>query len=344
MELRNLEKRLKEGTNDRGKSLLNHKHEFRMFDIYYVIIRNILLLIRKQNSIDKTKMYCYNTDKCTTTLQEKVNMREEFEGLESGEIAEIIFHEEYIISKKQLFEALGRYVKKAKSKKGVSIFKECSSTFKNVYLDLLMEFYNEVKQTPLFEELEPYWFYSFKIDEAGATLSLCHANNLGVDIEDEYIDSISIDACFELVTKKARVLSVEEYAEKYSVSVGTVRQWIRRAKIRGADKTASGWRISELCEVREGKYTTGNYYFDSSTILSKDYPFLAKCESINIGQNSDCAELFDISLWGKEIEDYIEIQMNRQEREKFELFLITHPEVRSSKKIFVESDLNCEMY
>ena len=271
-------------------------------------------------------------------------MREEFEGLDSCDIAEIIFHEEYIISKKQLLESLGRYVKKAKSKKGVSIFKECSSTFKNVYLDLLMEFYNEVKQTPLFEELEPYWFYSFKIDEAGATLSLCHANNLGVDIEDEYIDSISIDACFELVTKKARVLSVEEYAEKYSVSVGTVRQWIRRAKIRGADKTASGWRISELCEVREGKYTPGHYRFDSGLIISNEYPFLEKCSSINVWQDSDCAELFNITLWGKESNEYIDIKMNRQEREKFELFLITHPDVRVSKRTFVESDLNCEGY
>lgn len=273
-------------------------------------------------------------------------MREEFEGLDSSDIADIIFHETYITSKEQLVESLGRYVKKAKSKKGLPVFNECSSTFKKVYLELLTEFYNEVRKTPLFEKLEPYWFYSFRIDENGAILFLCHVPRygLGVDLEGEYIDSISYDACFELVTKKARVLSVEEYAENYGVSVGTVRQWIRRAKIRGAVKTASGWRISELCEVRERKYTTGGYYCDYGAIISKEYPFLEKCDSIIIEQNSECAELFDISLWGKNDEDYIDFQMNRQEREKFELFLITHPDVSSSIRVFVESDLNCEVY
>lgn len=271
-------------------------------------------------------------------------MREEFEGMDTYDIADIIFHETYITSKAQLFDALGRYLKKAKSKKGLPIFKECSDAFKKVYLELLTEFYHEVHKTPLFDNLEPYWFYSFRIDENGAILFLCHAHDLGVNEEDEYIDSISCDACFELVEKKARVLTVEEYADNYGVSVGTVRQWIRRAKIRGAVKTASGWRISELCEVKERKYTTGRYYCDYGTIISKEYPFLEKCDAIIITQNSECAEVFDISLWGRNDEDDIEFQMNRQEREKFELFLITHPEVSSSIRVFVESDIDGEVY
>ena len=49
-------------------------------------------------------------------------MREEFEGMDTYDIADIIFHETYITSKAQLFDALGRYLKKAKSKKGLPIF------------------------------------------------------------------------------------------------------------------------------------------------------------------------------------------------------------------------------
>lgn len=271
-------------------------------------------------------------------------MREEFEGMDSCEIAEIIFNENYIRTKNQLLDALGRYVKKAKSQKGLPIFEERSNGFKKVYLNLLLEFYDEVQTTPLFETLEPKWYYSFRIDETGASLSLNHASSLGIDEEEHYIDYIYNDACFELVTKTAKMLSVEEYAENYGVSVGTVRQWIRRAKIRGAVKTASGWRISELCEVRERKYSPGSYYYQQGSVKTDTYPFLYNRSQVDIKQDTECSEVFHITLYGDDEDDYTELQMSRQEREKFELFLISHPDVTTGRRVFVESDSNCEVY
>ena len=54
---------------------------------------------------------------------------------------------------------------------------------------------------------------------------------------------------FELVTVPSALLSVEEYAAVYNVSVTTVRQWIRRGKIRSAIKNGCEWSIPELAAV-----------------------------------------------------------------------------------------------
>ena len=292
-------------------------------------------------------MYCYNTVKCIATIREEDAMREEFEGTELCEYDEReVFDNDYITTKAELLEALGRYVKKAKSDEGLDIFQERSEGFKKAYLKILNEFYEAVLKTKLFEELEPWWFYSFSIDEKGASLHLQYAEYVSVDQKEGYIDSMFIGEDFELVTKEAKMLSVEQYAENYGVSVGTVRQWIRRAKIRGAVKTGTGWRISELCAVRKRKYSPGRYYFAEGSVISEEYPFLNQCGQVSIRQDVERAELFHITYYGENEEDYGELQMNRQEREKFELFLNSHPEVQTEMgtTVFIDAAINGEVY
>ena len=62
-----------------------------------------------------------------------------------------------------------------------------------------------------------------------------YCDELILDDEGE-IDSTSSSNSIIIVEEKCLYLSVEEYAKVYDVKPTTVRQWIRRGKIRNAKK------------------------------------------------------------------------------------------------------------
>ena len=67
------------------------------------------------------------------------------------------------------------------------------------------------------------------------------------------------DEDFTIHQTNARLLSLEEYGGVYGVAADTVRQWIRRGKIRSAVKLGSEWRIPEIAEVGGRGYEIGTY-------------------------------------------------------------------------------------
>lgn len=54
--------------------------------------------------------------------------------------------------------------------------KKHSAAFYYAYSNLLDLFYKKIEKAVLFERLEDYWFYSFGISYAGASLSIVHAS------------------------------------------------------------------------------------------------------------------------------------------------------------------------
>ena len=115
---------------------------------------------------------------------------------------------------------------------------------------LLEEFKDQVEKTVLFEDLEPFWSYSYTIEETGIHLDLEHCFHVGFQ-DDGYPIKEWIDQEFRLIDVKSKLLTVEEYGERYGVGPGTVRQWIRRGKIRSAMKAGKEWRIPELVEMKQ---------------------------------------------------------------------------------------------
>ena len=65
-----------------------------------------------------------------------------------------------------------------------------------------------------------------------------HMTQFEVD-EDEEIRNRKIDAAYKLISVKPKSFSVEDYAKFYKVEQGTVRQWIRRGKLRTAYKVGT---------------------------------------------------------------------------------------------------------
>lgn len=218
-----------------------------------------------------------------------------------------------------------------------------TESFWKQYLSLLKRFQHEIKNTILFMDLEDYWCYSYEINELGAKLRLEYISNVDYDDFDENGEPTSISVTpgqtFELVTVSSALLSVEEYAAVYKVSVTTVRQWIRRGKIRSAIKSGREWSIPELVEVSGRGYQSGSYSWTCHlSDLPEEFAFLADAQGIFICQNKEHKDFFDITLSSKSLGSAQKFQMSTVDKEKLELMLISHPLVKAYiKPIFSRS-------
>ena len=204
-----------------------------------------------------------------------------------------------------------------------------TESFWRQYLNLLRRFQHEVENTILFVELEDYWCYSYEINELGAKLNLEYISDVDYNDFDEDGEPTSISVTpgqtFELVKVPSALLTVEEYATIYNVGVTTVRQWIRRGKIRSAIKNGREWSIPELAEVSGRGYQSGSYSWTCHlNDLPDEFAFLNEAQSVFICQNKENKDLYDISVGIKQ-----KVHMSTADKERLELMLISHPLVKA---------------
>ena len=135
-----------------------------------------------------------------------------------------------------------------------------------------------------------------------------------------------------LAQVKCAYLTVEQYAEKYDVTVTAVRQWIRRGKLRSAVKMGRDWLIPELADRPQRGYEPVTYSWQYlSDALLEEYPFLDQCCELHIMRSERERAMFQAVLLNKYGKVYEKLRMGIKEREKLELALISQPEVEAEE-------------
>ena len=126
--------------------------------------------------------------------------------------------------------------------------------------EMIKGFMRKLVMTVLPKKLEPWWRYSYEISHKGIRLFLEHIASAWLDEQTGIVDEETVDQVFPLISLEAKMLTVDEYAKLYEVEQVTVRQWIRRGKIREAEKAGKEWRISELTDVpRRARFEQATY-------------------------------------------------------------------------------------
>ena len=234
------------------------------------------------------------------------------------------FRKERFTSKEDILEwikeARKRIIRKSEKDK------KHSAAYYHIYQKMLEEFYVRIKQTKLFNHLEDFWYYMISFSDTGAKLFLCYADKCEFDDKGRVIQ-IGQGQSLPLIVIPAKNLTVEEYANMYGVGVGTVRQWIRRGKIRNAKKRGREWLIPELTELPGRGYQSGVYeWFEYLEDLPEEYEFLRNYTVVIINQNRENKKLYEVTFAaGGVIPEKKEY--NEKERERLELFLISHPQI-----------------
>ncbi len=108
------------------------------------------------------------------------------------------------------------------------------------------------------------WYYSFEVSNRNARLYLKHihalipAENTNAADNEKY--TVEFDECFSIINYPVESFSVEEYAKVTKNEPVTVRQWIRRGKLRNAFRVGGEWRIPAISDSPARGYSPVTYY------------------------------------------------------------------------------------
>ena len=193
--------------------------------------------------------------------------------------------------------------------------------------DLFDEFYKVIDNKLLPEPLDNWWSYTVHIRETGITLSIGHQVMLYDDNgqgDERY--SFACDEEYVIAEKKAKLLSLEQYGEMHGVGSGTVRQWIRRGKLRSASKFGTEWRVPELSDKPGRGYSSGHYEWHTELPdPPEDIPVFNDYDSLYLYQSTKTGDWFAKLECINKTAEIREYALNQKLKEKLELYLIGHP-------------------
>ena len=237
-----------------------------------------------------------------------------------------------LINKEDVLLSLRDYIEYCKETKE----ENWSKKKREIIIKILFNFYDRIESFDFPVINSQNWYYEYFWNRDGISLKLMYCDELILDDEGE-IDSTSSSNSIIIVEEKCLYLSVEEYAKVYDVKPTTVRQWIRRGKIRNAKKIGRDWLISELADKPQKGYTDVSYFINylSNEILEK-YPYLQKYERLSIGKSNLENDKYEIFLSSKkEKYPYERMYLSTIEREKLELMLISENEVYADETFLI---------
>lgn len=175
---------------------------------------------------------------------------------------------------------------------------------------------------------KPWEFYEYNIVEDGLNLSKFRMDPSELVMSDEGIEEADFELMDDIFTVKADLFSVDEFANIHDVTTTTVRQWIRRGKIKNAKKFGNIWKIPSITDKPSRGFYSATYYFDelSPTTIEK-YEYLKNSRTIHILNDFDQKDSNIIKIHTKN--GVLTKIMNVKEREKFELTLISDSNVHT---------------
>lgn len=201
----------------------------------------------------------------------------------------------------------------------------------NALYSLLNKVIFEISSRNIFDAPKD-WFYSFVISNKSATLYIKHV--VGFQKDEDGNVKLEINEKFRLINYPVKLLTVEEYAATQKTEAVTVRQWIRRGKLRNAIKIGGEWRIPEISDPPARGFTPVTYYNRGNYLsLPKEFgvafnQFPNLIDICKLEKEKGYAVLFDSApaLIPQRL-------LSDAEREKLELFLISNPNITNSSSI-----------
>lgn len=191
------------------------------------------------------------------------------------------------------------------------------------------ELYDKVANSHLFDAPQGYWHYVIRQNCEGIFLVL-------EDVEGDVFDNLEyvydeINDEYIMFKADARMLTIEEYAALYGVETVTVRQWIRRGKIRTAVKAGNEWRISELSEIPNLKrgYKEAKYFWEEPIDpLPENFEFINDFDLLTIMSDKEDKNKYVLLFTNYYSPEEKKVVCSIQERERLELIMITNPKVK----------------
>lgn len=194
-------------------------------------------------------------------------------------------------------------------------------------IKLCKKFLAAVKKSKLPALSELWWFYEYQFLGNRMELNLCHADE--IKVENGEISGMIDTVEHTLITVECDYLTVEKYASMIGVEPVTVRQWIRRGKLRHAKKIGRDWLIPDTEDKPRRGFTYVQYVVEEEAkIESDEFPLLAACDSISIFQDQNNKRKFICYLRNYKTNFSSELELTRSEVERLEHIIIESGKAR----------------
>lgn len=232
---------------------------------------------------------------------------------------EEIFKDFYSQTKEEIIEEFKSHYNYYKESDDLE---EQSKEHKEKYLKLCKKFLDKLEELNLPKLTDDWWCYSYllKNDSIDLGLTLCTE----LEVEDDEVSSATFSDEYILLSVKSDYMTVNEFAKLYNVSDITVRQWIRRGKIRSAKKQGRDWIIPEIADKPKRGFQDVTYMWKELTPeIEEKFPFLKGYNEIFMFQNEDDKGLYDLILSNYKTHIREKIQISNIKREQLELDLIS---------------------
>lgn len=243
------------------------------------------------------------------------------------------FMSDELRSKKEVLKRIDKKI--ARYKKEANEDRNTPAAFYSLLDSLLKTFKSRINEAVLFDTLPEWWVYRYSLEYDRFVLSMEHIKSIEFDDESGQFRCSYTDAEYPLIGFEFKTLSAGEYAELYGVGDGTVRQWIRRGKLRTATKVGNEWRIPVLTAPPRRGYDGAQYKWDKDIEdLPEEYSYLNDYTLATFFPDLQDKNLYHVlfvskkTVSGDDTSNNLELTMDSKEREKLELIMIARPEVR----------------
>ena len=247
----------------------------------------------------------------------------------------LIFNSIFLLNKAEVIASFDDFVAHHQEKNNEEGYSEGK---RKVLLTLCTQFRKELVDRDLQPLNNKWFFYDYDIKNDSIELSLYKCNKIEFDNDNE-ISSMETQLEYTIAEVKCDYLSVEEYAKQYDVTDTTVRQWIRRGKLRTAKKKGRDWIIPALADKPKRGFESVTYFWNLLPIEAINrFPYLKDCNSIYIYQDELDKKLFHCVTYLPGNVTGERIDLTVKARESLETCLIGMPGIK------MEDFNNCIKY
>src|SRR5699024_3086834 len=185
------------------------------------------------------------------------------------------------------------------------------------------KFKRTLDNTQLPKITDNWWFYDFSIENDGIKLNLNFCNEFEIESQVDELWSMTSTESLTLLDVKCDYLNVKEFAKINNVADTTVRQWIRRGKIRTAKKVGRDWLIPSIAKKPKRGFTNVAYrwrYLPEE--IQTKFLFLTDYNALYIFQNEVDKSFYDLLLGFPGEPNRAKLTLSTADRERLQLSLI----------------------
>lgn len=189
------------------------------------------------------------------------------------------FRKKYLLSQNDILQSLEGYMEYIEYDSDNGYSKEL---IKNK-LALCEKFYEKIEKCVLPVLTQFYWHYSYIDSGYGMELSISDGEALTLSDDGEYISDFTDTNIQRILFVETDYVTPEEFARIQEVSVATVKQWLKKGRLRHAKYIDGSWLIPATSEKPDNRYLPFFYTFDlENPVYIEEFPIISVCDLILI--------------------------------------------------------------